>query len=98
MNLHAAVPVYSTVRFSDDLMFQLQNRLAYYVECQDGVEFWVLKGEENDIHLWHVTYHSRVIGEDEVFDHILVTSVNVLYSMHDALDSLAAAMKAKIPN
>ena len=104
MNLQTYLPHCATKRMVEEAFNDLNSELhqsrqfSYYVSVGDTDEFWVLKGEENDYHLWEVTFHHRTVGEDLVFNHALLFSRAVEYSMHDILDQLNAALKAKHPH
>lgn len=82
------------------LHMELQNgrQITYTVDVNETDEFWVLKGEENDCHLWEIQYHHRIVGDNYEFSHALIHSRAVEYSMHDILDQLNAALKLKHPH
>lgn len=104
MNLQTYLPHCATKRLVeedfDKLHAELFNgrQITYCVDVNETDEFWVLKGEENDYHLWEVTFHHRLVGENYEFNHALLFSRAVEYSAHDILDQLNAALKAKHPH
>lgn len=79
-------------------MFTPGGQLVYSIDLEDNKEIWVLKGEENDYHLWEIEYHIRYVGEFTRVDHALIHSRAVEYSMHDILDKLNAVLKGKHPH
>lgn len=104
MQVTSYLKLFETKRLTEgqlnDLHQELYNdrQLAYTIDVTETDEFWVLKGEENDCHLWEVTYHHRLIGENYEFSHALISSRAIEYSMHDILDQLNVALKAKHSN
>lgn len=97
--------LFETKRLTEDQIHDLHYALMaisgkcmYSIGISDSDEMWVVKGEENDFHLWEIQYHFQSRGEDLYMSHAIVLSRAVEYSAHDILDKLNVALKAKHPN
>lgn len=106
MNLLDYLPHNATKRLTEEQVSDLQNdlfdpssnQLVYAIDVSENMELWVLKGEENDCHLWEIQYQIEYVGEFARIDHAILFSRALEYSMHDILDQLNAALKAKHPH
>lgn len=100
MNLSQYLPVCDTKRIEQDafnrLSCEVDPQFVYYIRDNQDDEYWVLK-DDTGFHLWSLSFHLRYQGEDTILSHVLITSLTVVRTRHEAIDALSAAMKARHP-